>query len=113
MKPDCLFCRLVAGEIPSERVAETDVTLAFRDINPMAPQHILVIPKEHIADSLADPVDAEVLAGMIGLVRELASGPEFAGGWRLVTNVGDDAGQSVHHLHWHLLSGRRLSWPPG
>jgi histidine triad (HIT) family protein len=118
-KPDCLFCKVVAGEIPSTKVIETDDVLAFRDINPGAPQHVLVIPKRHVADSVADlgVGDAEmarVWTALLGVVQQVAaSAPEFADGWRLVTNVGENGGQSVFHLHLHLLAGRRLTWPPG
>lgn len=118
-EPDCLFCKVVAGEIPSTRVIETDDVLAFRDINPGAPQHVLVIPKNHVADSVAD-IDvgdaegARVWSALLDVVQQVAaSGPEFAGGWRLVTNVGENGGQSVFHLHLHVLAGRRLTWPPG
>jgi histidine triad (HIT) family protein len=118
-EPDCLFCKVVAGEIPSTRVIETDDVLAFRDINPGAPQHVLVIPKSHVADSVAD-IDvgdtegARVWSALLDVVQQVAaSGPEFAGGWRLVTNVGENGGQSVFHLHLHVLAGRRLTWPPG
>ena len=110
---DCLFCRIVTGEIPSNRVAETEISLAFRDINPVAPQHVLVIPKRHVADSLADLDDPWVLADLVQLAREVAHGDEFAGGWRLVTNIGADGGQTVPHLHLHLLGGRKMKWPPG
>jgi len=118
-KPDCLFCKVVAGEIPSTKVIETDDVLAFRDINPGAPQHVLVIPKSHMADSVADlgVGDAEVgrvWSALLTVVQQVAaSSPEFADGWRLVTNVGENGGQSVFHLHLHVLAGRRLTWPPG
>jgi histidine triad (HIT) family protein len=118
-KPDCLFCRVVAGEIPSTKVFETDGVLAFRDINPGAPQHVLVIPKEHAADSVADldmgdPGVARTWADLLAVVQQVAgSSPAFADGWRLVTNVGENGGQSVFHLHLHVLAGRRLTWPPG
>jgi histidine triad (HIT) family protein len=118
-KPDCLFCKVVAGDIPSTKVIETDDVLAFRDINPGAPQHVLVIPKCHVADSVADLEvgDAEmarVWSALLDVVRQVAaSAPEFADGWRLVTNVGENGGQSVFHLHLHVLGGRRLTWPPG
>ena len=117
--PDCLFCKVVAGEIPSTKVIETGDVLAFRDINPGAPQHVLVIPKSHVADSIADlgVGDAEmarVWTALLHVVQEVAaSAPEFADGWRLVTNVGENGGQSVFHLHLHVLAGRRLTWPPG
>jgi histidine triad (HIT) family protein len=118
-KPDCLFCRVVAGEIPSTKVIETEDVLAFRDINPGAPQHVLVIPKKHVADSVADlgVGDEEVArlwSALLAVVQQVAaSSPEFAAGWRLVTNVGENGGQSVFHLHLHVLAGRRLTWPPG
>jgi histidine triad (HIT) family protein len=111
---DCLFCKIVAKEIDSDVVAETDNALAFRDINPGAPTHVLVIPKEHIA-SAHDLTDAhaELLAEMFALMRKVATDEGVAGGHRLVTNIGADAGQSVHHLHFHVLGGRPMSWPPG
>ncbi len=110
---DCLFCRIVSGEIPSDRVDENDLVLAFRDINPAAPQHVLIIPKAHAADSMAGLDDPELLRELITMAQAIARGPDFEGGWRLVTNVGEDGGQSVYHLHFHLLGGRRMSWPPG
>ncbi|MGQ0848590.1 MAG: histidine triad nucleotide-binding protein [Actinomycetota bacterium] len=118
MKSDCLFCRLAAGEIPSEKVFENDRVVAFRDVNPVAPEHILLIPREHVASSMADldvdrPEVGEIWAELARVARTVAAGPEFAGGWRLVTNTGPDAHQSVFHLHLHLLAGRRFDWPPG
>ena len=118
--PDCLFCRMVAGEIPADVVHETDRVLAFRDINPQAPTHVLVIPKEHHATVgalvSADPgLLADVVAGahavavQEGLVTDGGAEP----GYRLVTNTGPQAGQTVHHLHLHVLGGRGLGWPPG
>jgi histidine triad (HIT) family protein len=115
MADDCLFCRLVLGEIPSDRVLETDDLIAFRDIAPQAPTHILIIPRDHIA-SLSDAgEDHRALLGSIQLAAvELARAEGIdEAGWRLVTNVGDEGGQSVHHLHYHLVGGRRLGWPPG
>ena len=110
----CLFCRIVAGTVPAEVVHETDRTLAFRDVGPQAPTHVLVIPKDHHRDvaalSDADPgLLAEVLAAAVAVTRQEG----LAGGFRLVANTGDDAGQSVHHLHLHVLGGRNLGWPPG
>jgi histidine triad (HIT) family protein len=110
---ECLFCRIAAGEIPSDRVAETERVLAFRDINPAAPQHILIIPKQHVSDSIADLADYELPGELIRLAQSIAQDGKFEDGWRLVTNVGPDGGQSVYHLHLHLLAGRRMSWPPG
>ena len=111
---DCLFCKIVAGDIPSEKVLETDGVLAFRDINPGAPTHVLVIPKQHVAsvhDLTAD--HADILSEMVGVMARVADQEGVADGYRVVTNVGAKAGQSVFHLHWHVLGGRSLSWPPG
>jgi histidine triad (HIT) family protein len=110
----CLFCRIVAGEVPATVVHEGPRTLAFRDVNPQAPTHVLVIPKDHHANAAelaaADPAYVgEVLAA----AAEVAAQEGLDGGYRLVTNTGGDAGQSVDHLHVHLLGGRSLSWPPG
>lgn len=114
MAADCLFCRIVAHEIPSDVVHEDDAVLAFRDINPKAPTHVLVIPKAHIA-SAADlgAQDGSLLGRMFAVVADVADREGLSRGWRVVTNVGEDGGQSVEHLHLHLLGGRRLSWPPG
>lgn len=113
--PDCLFCKIVAGEIPGEVVHETETTLAFRDIQPQAPTHVLVVPKAHhpnaVATAQADPsllVDVFLAAGQVaeqeGLVER---------GYRLVSNTGHDAQQSVDHLHLHVVGGRAMQWPPG
>jgi len=112
---DCLFCRIVAGEIPATRVAESEHALAFRDIHPQAPTHVLVIPKAHAAASAAElgPSHAAMLGDLFALAAKVARDEKLDGGWRLVTNVGDDAGQTVHHLHLHLLGGRAMQWPPG
>ena len=112
--PDCLFCRIVAGEIPSDRVHEDDEILAFRDINPRAPTHVLVIPRRHIADvdALTDE-DGLLLARLFGVIRAIANEAGLERGYRVVTNVGPESGQSVFHLHFHLLGGRPMSWPPG
>jgi histidine triad (HIT) family protein len=109
-----LFCRIVSGDLDSDVVAETDRVLAFRDINPGAPTHVLVVPKEHIA-SIGDLGNehGELLGEIFALVEGIASKEGLKGGHRIVTNVGPDAGQSVHHLHFHLLGGRRMTWPPG
>jgi histidine triad (HIT) family protein len=111
---DCLFCRIVAGEIPSDRVYEDDTVVAFRDISPRAPTHVLVVPRRHVADAhaLTDD-DGELLAALFGAVRRIADEAGLAKGYRVVTNVGPEAGQSVEHLHFHLLGGRSMSWPPG
>ena len=117
---DCLFCRMVSGEIPADVVHRTDRVLAFRDINPQAPTHVLVIPTAHhpTAAALA-AADPQLLAEIVGVARTVAvreglvteDGDEP--GYRLVTNTGPGAGQSVHHVHVHLLGGRALGWPPG
>ena len=110
---DCLFCKIAAGEIPSDKVRETVELFAFRDIAPQAPTHILVIPKLHVA-SLAEANDPALLGSMLSAIREIAldEGLEEAG-YRVVTNIGEDGGQSVGHLHFHLLGGRAFGWPPG
>jgi len=113
MSADCLFCRIVAGKIPAKLLADTEDCIAFRDIDPQAPVHILVIPRKHIGslDELEDPL----LLGRIGLLAtQLAREEGIAeSGYRTVINTRADAGQSVPHLHLHLLGGRRLTWPPG
>ena len=111
----CVFCRIVAGELPAEILRETDDVVAFRDLDPKAPMHVLLIPKEHIA-SLADIGDRHgaMLADIAQSAAHLARTEGIAdSGWRLVTNVGPDAGQAVFHLHFHLLGGRQMGWPPG
>ena len=112
--PDCLFCRIVAGEIPSDRVYEDDEVICFRDINPQAPTHVLAIPRRHIADARAlGNGDGPLLERLFGVLRDIAEAGGLDGGYRIVTNVGPDAGQTVFHLHFHLLGGRTMSWPPG
>ena len=111
----CLFCRIAAREIPADVLRESERVLAFRDINPKAPSHILLIPKEHI-ESIADIQDGHgpILADIAQAAAHLARTEGIdESGWRLVTNVGPDAGQSVFHLHFHLLGGRPMAWPPG
>jgi histidine triad (HIT) family protein len=113
MSSSCLFCRIVAGEIPAKIVAQTDDCLAFRDIDPKAPTHVLVIPREHVP-SLADAADATLIGKMALLAAEIARSEGIAqSGYRTVFNTNADAGQTVFHLHLHLLGGRRMSWPPG
>lgn len=111
---DCLFCRIVAGEVPSTEAASTETTYAFFDINPGAPTHVLVVPREHItdADSIA-PGHGEVLVEMFRTAQQVARAEGLSGGYRLVFNVGEDSGNSVPHLHLHVLGGRAMSWPPG
>lgn len=112
---DCLFCRIARGEIPARLVHEDDEIVAFHDVAPRAPVHVLLIPRTHIAsvDALKEE-DVPLMGRMILLAAQLARRLEVTeGGYRLVTNVGRDGGQSVDHLHLHLLGGRPLSWPPG
>lgn len=107
---DCLFCKIVAGDIPSAKVYEDDTILAFRDINPQAPTHILVIPKEHISG--CDGVTAEnsaVVAHIFQVIPAIARAEGLTGGYRVVSNCGPDAGQTVPHLHFHILGGRALN----
>ena len=112
--PDCLFCRIARGEIPAKVVHQDELIVAFRDIAPQAPTHILLIPREHLADvtDLAD-VHGPLLVRIMAVAAGLASEEGLGRGFRLVTNTGPDAGQSVAHLHWHLLGGRPMRWPPG
>lgn len=111
---DCLFCKIAAKELPSEIVRETDDVLAFKDINPAAPTHVLVIPKRHVASAQElSASDGDLLGEMFEVMASIARDANVDGGHRIVTNVGPDAGQSVHHLHFHLLGGRTMSWPPG
>jgi histidine triad (HIT) family protein len=111
---DCLFCRIVAGSVPAKRVYEDEDVLAFADIGPQAPTHLLIIPKRHIA-SLADaePEDMPLLGRLMAATAKLAESKGLAGGYRVVVNTGDDGGQTVPHLHLHLLGGRQMTWPPG
>lgn len=112
---DCLFCSIVAGDIPSTEVLSTDLVYAFRDLNPVAPTHVLVVPREHIVDA-ADitPADGTVLAEMFDVARRVASADGLAErGYRLLFNVGPDSGNTVAHLHLHVIGGRRVAWPPG
>lgn len=109
---DCLFCKIISGDIPSNKAYEDEKVLAFYDIAPQAPVHILIIPKEHIGSAQELSTDNnELLGHMFAIARKLASEKGLdCSGYRLVTNVGDDAGQSVKHLHLHLIGGRTLKW---
>ncbi len=110
---DCLFCRIAAKEIPSSMVYEDDKIFAFNDINPQAPVHILVIPKEHIP-SITDVKDGSILGELYNIINKLAEAKGVkATGFRVIVNHGRDSGQAVPHLHFHLLGGRHLHWPPG
>lgn len=113
--PDCIFCKIVAGEIPSTVVLDRGGVFAFRDVSPRAPTHILVVPKEHLRDvSVLDASNEGVLDELVAAANELARAEGIDGsGYRLVLNVGPDAGQTVFHLHLHVLGGRPMAWPPG
>ena len=111
---DCLFCSIAAGEIPSKKVYEDDPDVAFYGVDPQAPVHVLVIPREHIA-SPADitPGNSAVVAHVFEVIARLAKELGLENGYRVVTNCGADGGQSVQHLHFHVLGKRSLAWPPG
>jgi histidine triad (HIT) family protein len=111
--PDCVFCQIVAGEIPADVVAETETAFAFRDVNPQAPVHVLVVPRTHVADAaeLAD-VEPATVAELVRVARQIAAAAGHDS-YRLVFNTGADAGQSVFHAHLHVLAGREQAWPPG
>lgn len=111
---DCLFCKIVNGEIPSDRVHEDDDVIAFRDIAPKAPTHILVIPRRHIPDAHAlTDADGDILGKLFAAARRVADVAGLENGYRVVTNIGPESGQTVFHLHFHVLGGRPMSWPPG
>ncbi|HEX6655958.1 MAG TPA: histidine triad nucleotide-binding protein [Candidatus Limnocylindria bacterium] len=112
-EPDCLFCRIAAGEIPSDIVHQDEAVVVFRDITPKAPTHLLAIPRRHIPSAAElTGADGELLAALFTALRQVAADAGVSG-YRIVTNVGPEAGQSVFHLHFHLLAGRTLAWPPG
>lgn len=107
---DCLFCKIIAGEIPSSKVYEDEYVYAFRDINPQAPTHVLVLPKEHIA--CADEINGSnsaLVAKCFEAIAKIAAGEDLKNGYRVVNNCGDDGGQTVRHLHFHLIGGRKLT----
>lgn len=111
---NCIFCKIANGSIPSAKVYEDENYFAFRDINPAAPVHVLVIPKKHVANMLEGSAESGMLEGMMAVAARIASQEGLeAAGFRLVINTGEDAGQSVKHLHLHILGGRLLAWPPG
>lgn len=111
---NCLFCRIIRGEIPAKKVHEDDDVFAFEDINPQAPTHVLIIPKRHFAGlKEAQVADAEIIGRCHLAAAEIARQRKIERGYRTVLNVGPGAGQSVFHLHVHLLGGRALNWPPG
>jgi len=113
MAAACLFCRIVAGEIPAAKVAESERCLAFRDIGPQAPTHVLVIPKVHVA-SLNELTDATLAGELLAMARDVAVAEGVSvGGYRVAVNTNADGGQMVFHLHLHVLGGRKMKWPPG
>ncbi len=113
MADPCLFCRIASGEIPAKIVAEDTTCVAFRDVNPQAPVHVLVIPRAHVP-SLNEVASPALLADVMQMAREVAKQEGIAaGGYRVVLNTNGDGGQTVFHLHAHVLGGRRMNWPPG
>jgi histidine triad (HIT) family protein len=112
---NCLFCAIVAGAVPSTEVLSTDLVYAFRDLHPVAPTHVLVVPRQHIVDAAGITADhGELLVEMFEVAQRVARADGLAeSGYRLALNVGPDSGNSVPHLHLHVLGGRRLGWPPG
>ena len=111
---DCIFCKIAAGDIPANKVHEDDDVVAFHDLSPQAPVHVLIVPKKHIATlNDASDGDREVFGRILLLAPKLAAQLEVGSGYRLVNNCGASAGQSVFHIHFHLLGGRAMGWPPG
>ncbi|ABO51001.1 histidine triad (HIT) protein [Desulforamulus reducens MI-1] len=111
---DCIFCKIITGEIPSQVVYQDEKVYAFKDIAPAAPVHILIIPKKHIS-SLEDlgSEDADLMGHILLIAAKLAKELGLAKGFRIVSNCGDEGGQTVYHIHFHLLGGRQMQWPPG
>ena len=111
---DCLFCKIIEGEIPSDKVYEDETVFAFRDIDPQAPTHVLVIPKQHIrsADDVT-PDNSAVISHIFEVIATIAKQEGLTNGYRVVNNCGDSAGQTVKHLHFHLMGGRDFTWPAG
>ncbi|HEV2064065.1 MAG TPA: histidine triad nucleotide-binding protein [Thermoanaerobaculia bacterium] len=109
---DCVFCKIVAGELPSKTVLETDRLLAFEDINPKAPIHVLLIPKKHVVNLLDASAEPDLMGEIVAASADIAR-QRGVTDYRLVANTGREAGQIVFHLHFHVLAGRRMTWPPG
>ncbi|WP_040196398.1 histidine triad nucleotide-binding protein [Candidatus Soleaferrea massiliensis] len=111
---DCIFCKIIAGEIPSNKIYEDELVYAFHDIDPKAPVHFLVIPKEHIRSVLEiNGTNSAVVAHIYEVIAKLVKELDVKDGYRVVTNVGEDGGQTVDHMHFHVLAKRNLAWPPG
>ncbi len=108
---DCIFCKIASGEIKGNVVYQDEQVTAFRDLNPVAPTHVLVIPNKHVA-SVTELDDAPLTLALLQAARRVADQEGLANGWRLITNVGPDSGQTVFHLHWHLVGGQKMGWPP-
>jgi len=117
MSDDCLFCKIIKKEIPADIVLQNEMVTAFRDINPVAPEHILIIPNKHVKDINEMAIDEEGASILPGIARGIREITEELGlvkdGFRVVTNLGANAGQAVFHLHFHIIGGRNLKWPPG
>lgn len=112
-RSDCLFCRIVAGDVPGDVVLTTDDVVAFRDVNPVAPTHVLVVPRRHAPNAAATAADDPTLPGALVAAAAEVAEQEGLSDYRLVLNTGEGAGQSVFHTHLHVLGGRDLAWPPG
>ncbi len=111
---DCLFCKIVAGEIPSTKIYEDDFVYAFADIDPQAPFHAIVIPKQHITSAAeVNEENSYLMAAIFEAIAKIAKQENLDNGFRVVNNCGNDGGQTVHHIHFHLLARRNLAWPPG
>ena len=111
---DCLFCKILSGEIPSEKVYEDDKVLAFKDIDPKAPFHIIVIPKKHISSAAEiNHENSHYISAIFEAIAKIAKENNLEKGFRVVNNCGEDGGQTVNHIHFHLLARRNLAWPPG
>ena len=109
---DCIFCKIVGGDIPSAKVYEDDYVYAFNDIDPQAPVHIVLVPKKHY-DNIKDLDDDKIKISIFNAIQKIALDQKLDGGFRVVCNTGEQGGQTVEHLHFHILSGRNLQWPPG
>lgn len=111
---DCLFCKIINGDIPSEKVYEDDLVYAFKDINPEAPVHFLIVPKEHIKSAYElDETHKELVGHVFLVAKKVLEDMGIENGFRIVNNAREDGGQTVDHLHFHVLAGRSLNWPPG
>lgn len=114
MSEDCTFCKIIHGQLPAEKVHEDGLLVGIRDVNPQAPVHILLMPRTHIPSAAGiTEAHAFIISRLFAVAADLARVEELVDGWRLVTNVGQHGGQSVPHLHFHLLGGRQFGWPPG